>query len=256
MHRHAFTLVEMLVVVAIIAVLAGMLLPVVGMVRRMANEMKCGNQLQQIGAAIEVYKHHNDDRFPEKLNDPAPSSSSDLFHSGGPLVGLKKILLCPLDAQNGQDVRMGRHPKYDNYSTLADQNLALRKEPGSSYLYETSRELLTQDHINFFFKDLPTAPTNQRPIVGSREATWVAGKAHQLKFGNLLDDAVTPGAPFAGSVFPIVRCFHHYKWRFKVSDGETKKVTNVGWDLNVFKSTPFWEHDANPAIPLPNNLDP
>ncbi len=251
MNRAAFTLVEMLVVVAIIAVLAGMLIPTVGMVRRMMSEVKCGNQLQQIGAAIEVYKNDNDDRFPEKLNDPRPQSSSDLFHAGGPLSGLKKILLCPFDGQKGMDVRMGRPPGYDNWSANADRSLQERKEPDSSYLYETSREFLIQDHIDFFFKDLPTRPTNQRPSLGSPEATWAAGKTHQRRFGNLLDDGVNPGAPFAGGVFPIVRCFHHYKWKNRESDAKNKKVYNVSWDLNVFKSTPFWETDANPLIPLP-----
>lgn len=251
MTRSGFTLVEMLVVVAIIAVLAGILIPTVSVVRRMMNEVKCSSQLQQIGAAIEVYKNDNDDRFPEKLNDPRPQSSSDLFHAGGPLSGLKKILLCPLDGQRGKDVRMGRPPGYDNWSAAADRSLQERKEPDSSYLYETSRELLIQDHIDFFFKDLPTRPTNQRPLLGSKEATWAAGKSHQRRFGNLLDDGINPGAAFAGSVFPIVRCFHHYKWKNRESDAKNKKVYNVSWDLNVFKSTPFWETDANPLIPLP-----
>ena len=112
MKKKGLTLVELLIVIAIIVALAGLLFPVFTSVRERARIAYCVNNLKQVGTALHMYAQDHDGFVPlytnyvgadggyhfPKANDP------DLFEAAyRPYTKDKQIWYCPLDPYAGMD---------------------------------------------------------------------------------------------------------------------------------------------------------
>ena len=168
-HRRktrAFTLVEMLVVIAIIGVLAAILLPALTRGKQRAQRIQCIGNLKEIGTAFQLFAHDHRSNFPMQV--PVAEGGSEEYVTAGTSI-------------NGIFYFSYRH-----LQTLANELVVpralmcpadLTREPALSF------SLLQNSNVSYFVNASANYYDSLSPMAGDRNITNNAGATASLVRG-------------------------------------------------------------------------
>ena len=211
--RGAFTLVEILVVIAIIAVLAAIALPSIGGMMEKGNSAKCVNNLRQIGTSVGMYVADNNGYLPASSGYNYTGSGANSFgfsHWQAPLPCLLKVgQLAPTSfpARADYESPSAKHPfncpscKTHSRTYAANMHAMGFLPGGSAYKAKKMASIPTLSKVVLIADDTAgdAGPNNSgkdnfnsgdyKTLIGSRHG----GKANVL-FGDLHIEALDPAS--------------------------------------------------------------
>lgn len=155
MKTRAFTLVELIFVIAIIAILAAILFPVFARARETARRSSCASNLSQVGTALNVYAQNYDGRFPPDDNEFGP-----LYSHCGDI----EVYYCPSDSAE----------RYWETKTVEDDR---------SHVMFTNRETAVRTYSSYVYKGGLTNEDRADTVIAGEARTWHGDVANVLHIG-------------------------------------------------------------------------
>ncbi|MFC1582642.1 type II secretion system protein [Planctomycetota bacterium] len=162
--KKGFTLVELLVVIAVIMLLVALILPVMTSVRIQAKTAVCLSNMRQVGLGVQAYTLDNRGHLPGNYFVPLPTwycwTYEDIMQtpqtgSVFPYVNNYKVYVCPLDIKGN-----GRL-SYSSPTILGNKPYGQLKEPAEAIflIHEAAEQFINNGHREGGFANIDKGST-------------------------------------------------------------------------------------------------
>jgi prepilin-type N-terminal cleavage/methylation domain-containing protein/prepilin-type processing-associated H-X9-DG protein len=196
---RGFTLIEILVVVAIIGLLAAILFPVFARARENARRTSCASNLKQLGLGIMQYIQDYDETYPCVYLWAADSQGRYWTHDIYPYVKSTQVYVCPSSNANGKfdinnlgqaqtSVRYGMNNNAFGSGTTQPTKAAQITQPAQLLMLTDTENRITG--WNSFMSDVGNHTMSFRHFEGANVA-FVDGHVKWLKEENILYSSST-----------------------------------------------------------------
>ncbi len=151
-RKNGFTLIELITVMAVIAVLASLILPAARSAREKARKTSCISNLRQIGMGLEFYLSENGYRYPScalipggggysipELPFPEEEGLPGIAGTLGPYTGSYDVFRCPSDARYYAEY--GTSYAWNRYLNGVDYDRGMMRTGGSIYIFFGGRDI-------------------------------------------------------------------------------------------------------------------
>lgn len=184
-RRGAFTLIEILVVIAIIAILASILFPVFARARENARRASCMSNLKQIGLAMYMYSQDYDERLvPQSIYGPGKTGAPANFYWNyclEPYVKSEQVYVCPSRSQTSLNYYKSPQTNY-GYNRSSQPSDALVRSGSANYAMGGTYNLLGNLTAAATVLTLAAVPDASGTIAIGDAVTWDSASSDDLSY--------------------------------------------------------------------------
>lgn len=187
-HRRVqacgFTLVELLIAIAIIAIIIALSIPVIGTVRKQSQNTQCLSNLRQLSSLVSSYlaennqKMYADDRFKGLTDSRDGYWASAIRESLGMTVqgvpatgGVVNMVICPADPHKGGWQSLGAVNGISSGANLDAEGIHLKSYLPNRYVLNYRTTEFPEPSKIVMFTEFPWGTTGTRSIWGDT-ASW------------------------------------------------------------------------------------